>query len=256
MDIPRIFTIRESNHRIHNPLTPEKLAQLGQALTIKPGMTALDLCSGSGEMLCTWARDYGLTGTGVDLSTMFTEQARARAIELGVADQVKFIQADARGYVIPDPEKSVDVAACVGATWIGDGVPGTIDLLAKSLVPGGIMLIGEIYWRIVPPDQQTAKLCELNSIEDALTLAALLQQFVDLGYDVVEMVLADQDSWDRYQASQWLTMRNWLDANPEDEMAQQVRAELSAEPARYVQYTREYVGWGVFALKRRDGSGV
>ncbi|HBX2866135.1 TPA: SAM-dependent methyltransferase, partial [Klebsiella pneumoniae] len=26
MDIPRIFTISESEHRIHNPFTPEKYA--------------------------------------------------------------------------------------------------------------------------------------------------------------------------------------------------------------------------------------
>lgn len=29
MDIPRIFTISESEHRIHNPFTPEKYATLG-----------------------------------------------------------------------------------------------------------------------------------------------------------------------------------------------------------------------------------
>ena len=28
LDIPRIFTITESAHRIHNPFTPEKLAAL------------------------------------------------------------------------------------------------------------------------------------------------------------------------------------------------------------------------------------
>jgi hypothetical protein len=32
MDIPRIFNITESAHRIHNPFTPEKLATLGSAL--------------------------------------------------------------------------------------------------------------------------------------------------------------------------------------------------------------------------------
>jgi len=116
------------------------------------------------------------------------------------------------------------------------------------------MLIGEPFWRIMPPDQQTAELFEATSITDFLTLPGLLQQYGDLGYDVVEMVLADQDSWDRYQAAQWLTMRNWLDTNPEDELAEQVRTELSTEPARYAQYTREYVGWGVFALKQRNGA--
>jgi len=88
MDIPRIFTITESSHRIHNPFTPEKLASLGAALRLEPGTRVLDLGSGSGEMLCTWARDYGIIGTGVDLSSLFTEQAKLRAEELGVADRV------------------------------------------------------------------------------------------------------------------------------------------------------------------------
>ena len=56
MDIPRIFNITESAHRIHNPITPEKLATLGAALRLEPGARLLDLGSGSGEMLCTWAR--------------------------------------------------------------------------------------------------------------------------------------------------------------------------------------------------------
>jgi cyclopropane fatty-acyl-phospholipid synthase-like methyltransferase len=29
----------------------------------------LDLACGSGELLCTWARDHGVSGTGVDIST-------------------------------------------------------------------------------------------------------------------------------------------------------------------------------------------
>jgi cyclopropane fatty-acyl-phospholipid synthase-like methyltransferase len=90
LDIPRIFNITESAHRIHNPITPEKLATLGAALRLEPGARVLDLGSGSGEMLCTWARDYGVIGTGIDMSQLFTEQAKLRAEELGVADQVKF----------------------------------------------------------------------------------------------------------------------------------------------------------------------
>jgi SAM-dependent methyltransferase len=208
MDIPKIFNITESAHRIHNPFTPEKLATLGEALRLERGTRVLDLGSGSGEMLCTWARDFGIIGTGIDMSQLFSEQAKRRAEELNVADRVEFIQDDAAGYVA---DKKVGVAACLGATWIGGGVAGTIHLLAKSLRTGGIILIGEPYWLKLPPTEEVAKGCQASSIADFLLLPELLASFADLEYDVVEMVLADQNGWD----------------------------------------TREYLGWGVFALMAR-----
>ncbi|MGH3972089.1 MAG: SAM-dependent methyltransferase, partial [Pseudonocardiaceae bacterium] len=165
MDLPRSFTIRESSHRIHNPLTSAKLATLGQALNPPPGTRVLDLACGSGEMLCTWARDHRITGAGVDISTAFIAAARARAVELGAADHVSFMHGDASNHVRDHP---VDIAACIGATWIGDGVPGTVELLRRSLRPGGTMLIGEPYWRREPLDQATIEGCYATSRDQFL----------------------------------------------------------------------------------------
>ncbi|MFF3307442.1 SAM-dependent methyltransferase [Streptomyces sp. NPDC002952] len=248
MDLPRIFSIRESSHRIHNPLTDDQLATLGRALHLAPESRVLDLASGSGELLCTWARDHRIMGTGVDISTVFTERARARAVELGVSDRVGFVHGDAGGHVSDEP---VDVAACIGATWIAGGPSGTVELLARSVRPGGLLLIGEPYWRRLPPDQESVEACHAADRSDFLLLPELIEQFTGLGYDVVEMVLADQASWDRYRAAQWLNLRRWLDRNPADELAAEVRAELDNAPANYTRYEREYLGWGVFALMRR-----
>lgn len=248
MDIPKIFTISESAHRIHNPFTAQKYATLGQALRMTPGTRILDLGSGSGEMLCTWARDHGITGIGIDMSQLFSEQAKQRAEQLGVTDRVSFIHNDAAGYVA---DEKCDIAACIGATWIAGGVAGTITLLAKSLKPGGLIVIGEPYWRQTPATEDIAHACGASSVADFLSLADLVSFFDKLGYDIVEMVLADQEGWDRYEAAKWLTMRRWLEANPNDDFAREVREQLRTSPGRHVTFTREYLGWGVFALMQR-----
>lgn len=245
LDIPRIFTISESEHRIHNPFTEEKYATLGRVLRMKPDTHILDLGSGSGEMLCTWARDHAITGVGIDMSQLFSEQARHRAEKLGVSSRVQFIHNDATGYVA---EEKFDAVACIGATWIAGGFAGTVGLLAQSLKPGGFMLIGEPYWRQLPETEEIAQACGVSTIADFLTLPELVSAFDGLGYDVVEMVLADQEGWDRYEAAKWLTMRRWLEANPNDDFVAEVRTELNISPKRHVTYAREYFGWGVFAL--------
>lgn len=248
MDIPRIFNISESAHRIHNPFTAEKFATLGRVLRMAPGTRVLDLGSGSGEMLCTWARDYGITGVGIDMSQLFSAQAKLRAEELNVTDRIDFIHNDAAGYIA---DEKCDIAACIGASWIAGGFTGTIELLKNSLKPGGIILIGEPYWRQLPLTEDVAKECGATSLADFLPLTGLVASFDELGYDVVEMVLADQEGWDRYEAAKWLTMRHWLEANPDDDFAQEVRSQLTLSPKRHVTYTREYLGWGVFALMAR-----
>jgi hypothetical protein len=112
---------------------------------------------------------------------------------------------------------------------------------------------------IVPNDDVLVQLIETTfrtddrgaTSRDAwLLLPELIESFGDLGCGVVEMVLADHDSWERYEAAQWLNTRRWLDANPHDDFAEQMRAELSAAPARHA-YQREYLALGAFALMSR-----
>jgi SAM-dependent methyltransferase len=247
MDLARHHTIREGDLRILNPFSPEKLATLGRVIKLQPGWRLADFCSGRGEMLCTWARDHGITGHGVDISTVNIGLARARAAELGV--DVGFTHGDAAVWVAGEP---ADVASCIGATWIGEGVAGTIEILERSLRPGGMLLIGEPYWRRGTPGEQIAAACGAAGSSGFRPLPELVAHLGELGWDVVEMVLSNTDDWDRYSASHWLSIRRWLDANPDDELAAQMRAELDTEPARYVRYRREYLGWGVFALLKRE----
>jgi SAM-dependent methyltransferase len=247
LGIPRIFTIREADHRIHNPIDETKLATLGRALRLAPGTRMLDLACGSAEMLATWARDHGVEGIGVDVSAEFLAAGRARCEELGVEERVELVHADAAGFTTDPP---VDLACCIGATWIGDGLRGTIDLLERSLTPDGMILVGEPYWRPGAPEE--ARRAVLGEEADAyVALPDLVGNLSDWGWDVVEMVLADPDSWDRYVAPQWLSMRRWLATHPDDDFAPAVRDALDRDRDTHLRWQRDWLGWGVFALLRR-----
>jgi hypothetical protein len=114
-----------------------------------------------------------------------------------------------------------------------------------------MILIGEPYWRAEPPDQETIDGCQATSRDSFQSLAGLVELFGALDYDLVEMVLADEDTWDRYAAAQWLNIRRFLDANPDDPIADELRDELLTAPLQHVQYQRTWLGWGVFALVQR-----
>ncbi len=241
----QLHEISEESHRILNPFSAEKLRLLGEVCRLEAGMRQLDLACGKGEMLCTWAAERGITGTGVDISSVFIPAARARAQELGVSDRVTFTLADASDYDAGDA--GFDVVSCIGATWIGGGIEGTIRLMQRPLAAGGLMLVGEPFWREEPPESAYAAVgCAPG---DFTSLAGTQRRIESTGMSLVEMVLADEDSWDRYEAAQWWTLTAWLEANRESADAPEVRGILERSRRGYLEFGRRYLGWGVFVLR-------
>jgi hypothetical protein len=58
-----------------------------------------------------------------------------------------------------------------------------------------------------------------------------------------------QLGWDRYVASQWHTVSDWLLANPDDPEAPDMRRYLDNSRRSHLAYGRRYLGWGVFVLR-------
>lgn len=243
----RFHEIAERNHRILNPFTREKLMLLGEICQFGEETNQLDLACGKGEMLCRWSQKWGIRGTGIDISPVFLSAARARAGELGVVDRLTFIEGDAAHY--EPQEGAYDVVSCIGATWIGDGLVGTINKMQPAMKADGLMLVGEPYW-IKPP---TAAILEGIGFAEGeyAPLVGILERIESTGMELVEMVLANQDSWDRYVAAHWFTVDQWLRANPYDPDAEALRAWIAADKRRYLDYERAYLGWGIFVTRMR-----
>jgi SAM-dependent methyltransferase len=245
----RFHEIAERHHRVLNPFTEDQLQLLGEICAVRPKTHQLDLCCGKGEMLSSWSARSGLTGIGVDISAVFLEAARQRADELRVADRVTFVQADASAY--PIPTGAFDIVSCIGATWIGGGLAGTLRLMRPGLRDrDSLLLVGEPYWIDEPPDQAYA--AAANGDRDLFTtLAGTLDRIEAAGLELVEMVAADQHGWDRYVARQWMAVSDWLRANADAPEAAEIRRLHERSRREYLAYTRRHLGWGVFVLRSR-----
>jgi len=244
----RYHEIAEAYHRILNPFTEDQLMLLGDICRLHPDIRQLDLACGKGEMLCRWAHKFGISGIGVDISTVFLNAARERAEELAVADMLTFVQGDAGKY--QQATRDFDVVSCIGATWIGNGLEGTLGLMKSSLKPDGLVLVGEPYWIQPPPEE--AYPAEGVGKNDFVSLDATLDRFEASGMHLVEMVLADQDGWDRYEAPQWMAVADFLEANPNDPDASELRKWIAGNQRAYLRYGRRYFGWGVFVLRTTE----
>ena len=76
----------------------------------------------------------------------------------------------------------------------------------------------------------------------------LMNQARQEGYDILYMLRASQDDWARYEASNWYSLLQWIENNPNHPERRQVIEYLHASQDEYFRYGREYFGWAIFVL--------
>jgi SAM-dependent methyltransferase len=244
----RFHEIAEQRHRILNPFTDAQLELLADICRLHGGMHHLDLCCGKGEMLCRWSAQSGLTGTGIDISPVFLQAARQRATALQCSERVTFVEADAGAY--PITPGAFDIVSCIGATWIGGGLAGTLGLMRPGLRDrDSLLLVGEPYWIDAPTDEAYAAIVD-GDRDLFTTLAGTHERIEAAGLELVEMVLADHHGWDRYVAAQWMTVSNWLRTQADSPDVAEIRQLHERYRREYLSYTRRFLGWGVFVLRQ------
>lgn len=217
---------------------------LGDVSRVGPQTRVLDIACGKGELLCRWAAQYLISGHGVDISHVFLAAAKARAADLGVADRLAFSHGDAEFF---QTDERFNLVSCLGAMWFAGGFDDSLALLRGWTADEALILVGHPYW-IEEPPTGAHEAFDPDRTEYA-SLIGTLDRFEEHGLELVEMVLADGDSWDRYNAAVWWTINEWVRENPDDPDRDALREVSRTWQRRYLEYGRRYLGWGVFVVR-------
>jgi hypothetical protein len=234
----------ESGHELQNPISPDKIRLLGERVQLGPESVVLDVASGRGGPAIILAGAFGCRLTCVERADEFHAAARSRVRDAGLEHLIESVQADARTF--PLDRERYDVVLCLGATFVWDGLLGTLAALTPAVRRGGFVAVGEPYWRTwpLPPE------FEPEEGEDFVTLPGTVERLEAAGLAATTLIDASLDDWDRYETLHWLAADEWIRTHPTDPDAEEIRERAARVRRRYLQWERDLLGWAIFVGRR------
>jgi SAM-dependent methyltransferase len=235
------FAVVEARHDLQNPTSADKIRMLGERLGLGPGSRVLDVGAGRGGPALLLATEFGCRIRCLERAPEFVAAARGRVEAAGLTELIEIVEADAAS---SDLGSGYDAALCLGASFVWDGLPGTLRALAPTVRPRGFVAIGEPYWR-----RPLRADIELEDHEQFATLPETVESAEACGAEVVTLIDSSLDDWDRYESLHWLALDEWLAANPDDPQAEEFRERGRRERERYLRWERDLLGWAILVCR-------
>ncbi len=247
MHFTEYWSIVERNHTIQNPSSPQKMRLLAEYCQVRDGLRVLDVGSGKGYLLRTWAKEWRIEGTGLEINPWFVAEARACAEDAGVAGGITFVEGPAIEFT-PEPG-AYDIVLCIGASFALADFDRAVPWMLSALKPDGVLAIGEPFLNQRPLPLEVAAIVgpELAGLRD---LAGTVTAFEGHGLELNGFIAASPDDWDRYESPHWPAAREWARANPDHPEREDLLRQAHESRAAYFRWQRQYLGWGIFVGRR------
>lgn len=224
--------IVERDHDLQNPTSREKIELAGTYLRLAPGMRVLDVASGRGGPALLLAQRFGCRIHGIEWSESFAATARERIAAAGLEALVDVEVGDASTTQL-EPE-SWDVALCIGAAFVWGHIGDAAKQLVPAVRPGGGVAIGEPFWH--EPGRAG---------EDFVDLPSTVARFEDAGLDLVGLVAASTDDWDRYESLHWRAAVEEIAAGADETFVMTHHEHVDRHLWR-----RSQLGWAIFVGRK------
>ncbi len=246
MDRERFSAIAHGEMAFWNPVAESVVDDLVARLPLPPWTRVLDAGCGRGEMLIRLASRRGAMGIGVDRSRLAVAAARAAAARAGCRDRIEF-------RLEPfDPDRfagwTFDLALCVGSTHALGGAAPALGALGPLLLPGGLLLLGEGYWKREPdPGYLAAIGGTRESLRDRAGNEALGPE---AGLVPLETLDTSTAEWDRYEDLYAGNVERYAAAHPRDPDVPAMLARIRPWREAYLRWGRETLGFALYLFRR------
>jgi SAM-dependent methyltransferase len=248
MDTWKFYDITHREHVVCNPTSEEKLTRVVELLRLQTGAQVVDIACGKGEFLIRLAEAYRARGVGIDISPFHVADAKRRLATRASAADITFTQMNGADFR-PDEPHSLDLASCIGASWVFGGHADTLDALISMVKPGGWVIVGEPYW-LQEPSEDYLKASGVAR-EDFGSHSSNAESGERRGLGLVHTIVSSQDDWDRYEGLQWYATDEYARNHPDDSDLAEVVERVGKARVAYLRWGRDTLGWAIYMFRLR-----
>ena len=226
----------------NSPLSGERADRIITMLALDEHSKVLDIGCGEGEFL---TRIYQFSHGhcfGIDINDRSLDRARDKAVRLKAGGKLKYTETDIVKAGLN--KNSFDLAVCIGSTHafgMGDAAyPHALKEMKDLVKPGGLILIGEGFWKREPDQEYLTFIGEpvgvYNTHEENISQA---ESFHLISLYAVE---SNIDEWDHFEWSS--RMEAELGSNKEK------LDHVRKWNLFYRQYGRTTMGFGFYLFRK------
>ena len=237
---------------INSPISPGRVDRLIKELSFDATQRVLDVGCGTGELLIRVAETHSVTGLGIDNDHDKIANAQATASRRLPAGAVEFRVQDAAD--LDSRDRPYDRALCVGSTHafaLGEGAyEHALAGLMRRVAPGGLILVGEPYWKQPATPEYLALLGDPVGIyRDHVENVLFAER---KGLVPLYAAVSSDDEWDDFE---WAHRRRYEEnarLSPDTTQAQQDLERSRRWRDGYLRWGRSTMGFGFYVF--RNGS--
>jgi SAM-dependent methyltransferase len=211
------------------PYGASSLERLFDGVSLPPAARVLDLGCGKGALLAWLAARGPISAVGIDLARCEREIAGVEFREGDAAEQ-------------GEPDGSFDLVCSIGSV-------SSLSDLTRWARPGGLVLLGDGYWRREPSDEYIAA---LGATRDQMSdLATTEAAGGPLGLELVASVPSSDEDWAAYEGAWADNGERYAAANPDEPGVNEFLAWIRNGRHRYLELGgREALGFVLLLFRK------